>query len=159
MDWDVRGQDLDTYYASFGRRALPDGAIWRLSMASSSLPERHVGYQAWLTTVAGVRDFVPELQQWAVGLGATVARMKPRGRKFVVEYDHAWGKQASLDGLKMGLFGNESVPGIRARADDFGCSWRSYQRIRDFVAASLALAIWQYRDALVWVTKRSVGMG
>lgn len=77
-DYDVRGTDLRAYYASFTRRALPEGALWRLSLASSCLPERHPGYKAWLTMVSGTDRFCPDLQAWAVGLGATIARMKPK---------------------------------------------------------------------------------
>jgi len=153
-DWDVRGQDLRTYYAGFTRRALPDGALWRLSLASSCLPERHPGYKVWLTMVSGTERFCVELQSWSVGLGATVARMKPRlnlrAREFVSSYDHAWGRQASLDGLKMALFGEENIESLRSRSDEFDCDREAYQRIRDFVAGAIVMAAWQYEDALRW---------
>lgn len=156
-DYAVKGRDLRTYYAGFTRRALPDGAIWRLSLASSCLPQGHPGYMAWLTTVAGTERFCPELQQWAIGLGATIARMKPRlrtrARTFVASYDHTWGRQASLDGLCIALFGVGGVPAIAARADEFGCDRDAYKRIRDFVAGALILAAWQYEDALTWAHK------
>lgn len=153
-DWDVRGADLRSYYAGFTRRALPDGAIWRLSLASSCLPAGHPGYMAWLTTVSGTERFCPPLQQWAIGLGATIARMKPklrmRARAYVSSYDHAWGRQASLDGLSVALFGLDAVPAILARSEEFGCDRDAYQRIRDFVAGAILLAAWQYEDALRW---------
>lgn len=153
-DYDIRGSDLRQYYASFTRRALPDGAIWRLSLASSCLPQEHPGYMAWLTLVSGTDRFCVELQDWAVGLGATVAAMKPkRGQRavtFVPSYRHEWGRQASLDGLYMALWGDESVPAILARADAFGCDRDAYKRVRDFVAGAILLGIWQYEDALRW---------
>lgn len=153
-DWDVRGSDLRSYYASFTRRALPDGAIWRLSLASSCLPPEHPGYMAWLTTVSGTERFCPKLQQWAIGLGTTIAAMKPklrmRARTYVASYDHAWGKQASLDGLSIALFGANAVPATLARAEEFGCDRDAYKRIRDFVAGAIVLAAWQYEDALRW---------
>lgn len=156
-DYAIKGPDLRSYYAGFTRRALPEGAIWRLSLASSCLPTGHPGYMAWMTMVAGTERFCPELQRWAVGLGATIARMKPklkaRGRTYVASYDHAWGKQASLDGLMLALFGAESVPAVLERAEDFGCDRDAYKRIRSFVAGAILLSIWQYEDALVWAHK------
>lgn len=153
-DWDIKGQDLRQYYAGFTRRALPDGAIWRLSLASSCLPTGHPGYMAWLTTVAGTERFVPELREWAIGLGETIAKMKPRlrlrSREYVPSYKPEWGRQASLDGLCIALFGEASVSSIRERAERFGCDREAYQRIRDFVAGALTLTIWQYEDALKW---------
>jgi hypothetical protein len=153
-DYQIKGPDLRSYYAGFTRRALPEGAIWRLSLASSCLPTGHPGYMAWMTTVSGTERFVPELQRWAIGLGATIARMKPklrqRGRQYVASYDHAWGRQASLDGLVLALFGAENVEAIAARADTFGCDRDAYRRIRDFVAGAILLASWQYEDSLRW---------
>lgn len=153
-DWDVKGPDLRSYYACFTRRALPDGAIWRLSLASSCLPMGHPGYMAWMTTVSGTEQFCPKLQQWAIGLGATIARMKPRlrtrARTYVASYEHEWGRQASLDGLSMALFGKAGMPATLARAEEFGCDRDAYARIRNFVAGAILLAAWQYEDALRW---------
>lgn len=156
-DWDVRGADLRSYYAGFTRRALPEGAIWRLSLASSCLPTGHPGYMAWMTMVAGTDRFTPQLYDWAVGLGATIAAMKPklkmRARVYVPSYDHAWGKQASIDGLNLAIFGADHVPAIAARADEFQCDRDAYKRIRNFVAGAILLAQWQYEDALRWAHK------
>ena len=153
-DTGIKGGDLRQYYAGFTRRALPEGALWRLSLASSVLPQGHPGYMAWLTDVSGTERFCVELQQWAIGLGATIAVMKPRlrrrARTFVSSYDHSWGRQASLDGLYVALWGKASVPATVARADEYGCDRDAYRRIRDFVAGALILAAWQYEDALRW---------
>ena len=156
-DYQIKGRDLRQYYAGFTRRALPDGAIWRLSLASSCLPANHPGYMAWMTTVAGTERFCPELQRWAIGLGATIARMKPRirsrAREYVPSYEHAWGRQASLDGLSEALFGEKDVASIRERAEAYGCDREAYARIRKFVAGAILLALWQYEDALSWAHK------
>lgn len=153
-DYSIKGADLRSYYASFTRRALPEGALWRLSLASSCLPDGHPGYMVWLTMVAGTERFVVPLQDWAVGLGATVAKMKPRLRKrareYVSSYDHEWGKQASIDGLCMAIFGEGQLTSLRDRAEQFNCDREAYQRIRNFVAGALLLASWQYEDSLRW---------
>lgn len=151
---DIKGSDLRSYYAGFTRRALPEGALWRLSLATSCLPDGHPGYKVWLTMVSGTERFVVELQDWAIGLAETIARMKPRLRKrareYVPSYDTAWGKQAALDGLCMAIFGAEKVPAVAARADELNCDRDAYKRIRDFVAGALLLAQWQYEDSLRW---------
>jgi hypothetical protein len=156
-DYDVKGHDLRSYYAGFTRRALPEGAIWRLSMATSTLPQGHPGYMAWMTTVSGTDRFVSDLQGWAIGLGETIARMKPRLRKrsrtYVSSYQPEWGRQAALDGLcealGLSLWAGEEVS-VSARSEQFGCDRDAYKRIRDFVAGALILASWQYEDALRW---------
>ena len=90
---------------------------------------------------------------------ATVARMKPRlrtrARTFVASYDHAWGRQASLDGLCMalGLSMWDEFPSVLSRSEEFGCDRDAYKRVRDFVAGAILLAAWQYEDALVWAHK------
>jgi len=156
-DWDIKSQDLRQYYAGFTRRALPDGAIWRLSLAQSCLPDGHIGYKVWLTMVAGTDRFVPEIQEWAIGVGETIARMKPRLRKnareYVPSYQDVWGKQASLDGCGMAILGPDRAPTVSSRASEFGCDWDAYDRVRGFVAGAMLLAQWQYEDALRWAHK------
>lgn len=153
-DYDLKTADLRTYYAGFCRRALPDGSIWRLSLASSCLPEGHPGYMVWLTMVSGTDRFGPKLHDWAMGLAATIAVMKPRlktrARTYVASYDHAWGRQAAADGLNIALYGSKSVPSIRQQAEALECDREAYGRIRNFVAGSLLLASDQYEDALQW---------
>lgn len=153
-DYDIKGRDLRQYYASFTRRALPDGAIWRLALASTCLASGHPGYMAWMTVTSGTERFCPELQRWAVGLGATVARMKPRlhknAREFVPSYRHEWGRVAALDGLGVALFGQDSVPAASARAAEHDCDRDAYRRIRSFVAGAIVLAMQQYEDSLRW---------
>lgn len=153
-DWDIKSQDLRQYYAGFTRRALPEGAIWRLSLAQSCLPAGHIGYKAWLTVVAGTERFCPELQTWALGLAETIASMKPRLRKnareYVPSYRKDWGERAALDGLIWAIFGDSKVEPVSAQAANFGCDREAYRRIRDFVAGAILLAIWQYEDALRW---------
>lgn len=155
--YDIRGTDLRSYYACFTRRALPDGAIWRLSLASSCLPEGHPGYMAWLTLVSGTDRFGPKLHDWALGLAATIAVMKPklrtRARTYVASYDHTWGRQAAVDGLNFALYGEKAIPSIRQQAECFGCDREAYGRIRNFVAGAIVMTMQQYEDALQWAHK------
>lgn len=153
-DYDVRGSDLRSYYAGFTRRSLPEGALWRLSMASSLLPQDHPGFMAWMTVVSDTERFRSALYDWAIGLAETIAHMKPRlkarRREYVASYDESWGRQAAADGLNMAIYGLATVPAIAARAAEFGCDRDAYKRIREFVAGALLLTIWQFEDALRW---------
>ena len=156
-DYDLRGSDLQTYYAQFGRRAMSDAAIWALAKAEMEMPANHIGFKAWITCVAGVESYCPELQRWAVGLAATVARMKPRlrknARRFVVSYRPEWGRQAAIDGLSIALFGADTVPSIQSRATTLGCDWDAYQRLRDFVAGAVVMQMVEYQSELAWAVK------
>lgn len=158
--WDIKGQDLRQYYAGFTRRALPDGAIWRLSMACQYLPENHVGYKVWLTLVTGTDRFVPELQEWAIALGAAIAQMKPRrnklARTYVPSYKPDWGRQAALDGVTQALYGEARTPPYTAQADRFGARYEAYRRIRDFVAGALMLAAGQFESELRLVHREAL---
>lgn len=153
--WDIRGGDLRTYYAGFCRRALPDEAIWRLSRASSYLPKNHIGYQVWLTMVAGTERFLLELQEWAIALGAAVAAMKPRlganARQYVPSYREDWGRQAAIDGAVLALYGERHVPPYTQQAERFGCRHSAYKRIRDFVAGAMLVAANQFETELALV--------
>lgn len=156
-DWDLKAPDIRQYYAGYARRALPEGALWRLSLATSCLPDHHPGFMAWITLVSGTDRFGEKLADWAVGLGETIARMKPklklRRRTFVASYDPAWGKQAALDGLIVALFGEAQATPINERAKQYGCDWHAYARLRAFVAGAILLSTSQFEDALVWTHK------
>ncbi len=158
--WDIRGGDLRTYYAGFCRRALPDEAIWRLSLASSYLPKEHVGYRVWLTMVAGTDRFLHDLEDWAVSLGQAVAQMKPRlrshARQYVPSYREDWGRQAAIDGATLALYGAAHVPGYVGQAERFGCHRDAYKRIRDFVAGAMLIAADQYETELRLVHRESL---
>lgn len=153
-DYDIKGPDLRSYYAGFTRRSLPEGALWRLSLASSCLPAGHPGYKLWMTKTSGTDRFTPELYDWALGLAATIAVMKPRlkarRRTYVASYGDGWGRQAAIDGLNLSVFGKAHVPAILARSEEFGCDRDAYRRLRDFVAGAMLLTEWQFEDALRW---------
>jgi len=149
-DYTLKGFDLQTYYAGFCRRAMPEDAILRLSRASAMLPPEHVGYKVWMTKIAGKRPFYRDIQDWALGLGETIAEMKPRiryrSRTFCPSYKPEWGHAASLDGVDMAL--GMSVTAASKRAEQYGCDWGAYVRIRNFVAGALQLSEQQYETEL-----------
>ena len=156
-DYTVRGRDLRQLYAPFTRRPLGDQAIWCLSLASSTLPDHHIGYQAWITDTADTDCHMAELAEWCKGLAETAATLKPllgkRRRLLVESYRKDWGDQAALDGLVLALRGKGSVPSLDSRAAEFGCVLRAYGRIRGIVAGCVVLQMTQYESALEWAVR------
>ena len=156
-DYTVRGRDLRQLYAPFCRRPLGDQAIWCLSLASSTLPEHHIGFEAWITDTADTDCHIPKLSAWCKSLAETAATLKPllgkRRRLLVESYRKDWGDQAALDGLVLALRGKGSVPTLESRAAEFGCVLRAYGRIRGIVAGCVVLLMTQYESALEWAVR------
>ena len=156
-DYQVRGRDLRQLYAPFCRRPLGDQAIWCLSLASSTLPDNHIGYQAWITDTADTDCHMAELAAWCKSLAETAATLKPllgKRRRLIVEsYRKDWGDQAAIDGLVLALRGKGAVPSPEARAEQFNCHRDPYRRIRSIVAGCVILQMAQYEDALGWAVR------
>lgn len=154
-DWDIRGADIRQLFAAFGRIPLNDSAIWSLSLASSTMPPNHIGYQAWITMVADSDCHGESLADWVKSLARALATLRPvMGRKrrdvLVKSYRPEWGDQAALDGLQIALYGPGKVESYDARANAFGCRWQAYKRIRDLVAGVVTMQMAQYESALAW---------
>lgn len=153
--WDV--DDLRGYYAAFGRRQLPDAAHYTASVACSTLPDHHVGYDLWITWVAEVPFFEESLTQWAEGLGELAATLKPklgeRHRTYVDSYRPDWGRQASRDGLRIAILGPNHVPGLISRAAQLNCRWQAFKKIRNFVAGAAIIQLQQFESQLLWATR------
>lgn len=156
-DYSIRGRDLRQLYAPFCRRPLGDQAIWCLSLASSTLPDHHIGYQAWITDTADTDCHMAELAHWCKSLAETAATLKPllgkRRRLLVESYRKDWGDQAALDGLVLALRGKGSVPTAEDRAEHFGIHRDPYKRIRGLVAGCVILQMTQYESALEWAVR------
>lgn len=157
-DWQIKGRDLRQLFAGFGRIPLNDSAIWSLSLAQSTMPNNHVGYQAWITMVADTDCHGEHLADWVKSLARALATLRPlMGRKrrdvLVKSYRQDWGDQAALDGLQIALYGANKVEGYDARANAFGCRWQAYKRIRDLVAGVVTMQMAQYESALSWAVR------
>lgn len=149
-DYDLRGPDLRTAFAGFCRRPTSDAANWALCQASRHLPEHHVGYELWMTDVAGADVYILGLMHWAKRLAWAAACLKPRmgvrRRRMIEGYRRDWGNQAALDGLELGLMGR--CASANARADQFGIHRDGYRRLRNFVAGVVVLQSGQFEAEL-----------
>ena len=156
-DYSIKGRDLRQLYAPFCRRPLGDQAIWCLSLASSTLPDNHIGYAAWITDTADTDCHLAELRAWCKSLAETAATLKPllgkRRRLLVESYRKDWGDQAAVDGLVLALKGKDAIPPASDRATQFDCLVRPYVRIRGLVAGCVVLQMTQYESALEWAVK------
>jgi hypothetical protein len=155
--YDVRGRDIRQLYAGFCRITMREDLIWCLSLASSVRPDNHIGFELWITDVAGVTCHDNKIEEWCKSLGRTIATMSPllgkRRRVLVPSYKPEWGDKAAIDGLQMALLGKKSVKGLRARAEELGCGWEAYKRIRNLVAGSVILQMDQFEEDLKWATR------
>lgn len=155
--YDIRGRDLRQAFAGFGRIPLNDSAIWSLSLAQSTMPAGHVGFEAWITHVADVDCHGQKLADWVRALARCMATVKPllgqRRRLLVASYETAWGDQAALDGLTLALYGPAHVEGHVSRANEFGCHRDAYRRLRDLIAGCVLMQAAQFEDALGWAVR------
>jgi hypothetical protein len=155
-EWDMNLNTIDDIYAGFGRVSMTDEAIMYLSRAKLAIPKASKGDILFLTSRSGCKCFVKELSKWAEMVAESIAQAqyKPDGRKntrrYVEGYRKEWGAQAAKDGICLAMFGPKDVPGISARCEEFGVGKQGYQRIRDFVGGAAAMAIEEYRYALLW---------
>lgn len=153
-DYDVRGRDIDQLFASFGRRTLGDREIWALSLASMVTPDACPGYEAYLTVVAGVDLFTPELERWGmdVARGFASAGYKGKGRKYrrtyVEGYKDEWGRYAVRDAVEWFVTGK--CVGGKARGHELSVGENQYRKIRDLVRGCFDIAFAEYKLALVW---------
>lgn len=149
-DWTVKGRDLRQAYAGFCRVPLGDAAIWSLSQASSQLPTQHIGFQVWITEIAGADTHMAAIVRWAKRLAWCASCLKPRmgvrRRRMVEGYRADWGDQAALDAVQLALTG--SCPSARTQSEHFQIHRDGYKRLRNFVAGALVLQSSQFESEL-----------
>lgn len=156
-DFDLRTLDLAQYFAPFGRRPMPERAIWLLSLASSVMPENSVGCEVWLSRVAGVYVHDSKLRAWARGLadafgsGEVKPRMGQRKRAMFAAYSPAWGHVAADDGLMLTVDGRR--PPTEARCRSLDVHHDKFDRMANLIAAFSLMQAAQYEDALRWAVR------
>jgi hypothetical protein len=154
-DFDIKTLDLAQYFAAFGRRAMPERALWLLSLASSVLPEGHIGAEIWLSRVAGGNLHDRMMREWARGLATTLGTVKPkmgkRHRLLFATYCDSWGHAAAEDGLGYVIIGK--VPPVRERVRQLNVHHERYTRMRDLIAGFAMMQAEQYEDALRWAVR------
>ncbi len=137
-------------FAGFSRVPMNDAAIWSLSQASAALPRHHIGYEAWITEIAGADTHMSRIVKWAKRLAWCAACLKPRlgvrRRKMIEGYRQDWGDQAALDGVQLALTGQCASAGTQS--EHFGIHRDGYRRLRNFVAGAIVLQSSQFESEL-----------
>ena len=156
-DFDIQTLDLAQYFAPFGRRQMPDRAIWLLSLASTTMPENSMGAEIWLARVSGTTVHAGAMQEWArgladvLGMGIVKPKLGKRRRAMFASYSPAWGHVAADDGLWKAIEGR--APSSRARAAMLGCDREAYAKMRELIHALALMQAAQYEDALRWAVR------
>jgi hypothetical protein len=139
-DWSLRGVDADQVFAS---QQLSDTAMTAAVRVTTRFDPAFPGWQLYRRVVAGTNLFDRQLEDWATSTAWMLATAhKVRGREYVKASSrrHDWVAQAGLDALDHVVCGRYAA-GLGERADAFGVSPKTYQRIRDPMAACMSIGL------------------
>lgn len=143
-DWNTKGRDVDQVFAS---QALSDTALTAAVRVSARFDASFPGWQLYRRVVAGVGLHDRQLEAWAIGCARSLARSHKRkdGRPYVrsdARLKAGWIAQAGRDALDFAIYGRYATgAGLNERADRFGVHWKTYQSVRDPVAACMRIGV------------------
>lgn len=146
-DWSLRGVDADQVFAS---QQLSDTAMTAAVRVTAKFDPSFPGWQLYRRVVAGTDLFNRELEDWAVSTAWMLATAhKVKGREYVKASSRRpdWVAQAGLDALDHVVCGRYAA-GLGDRADAFGVSPKTYQRIRDPMAACMSIGLEMFATEL-----------
>lgn len=86
-------------------------------------------------------------KDWGYTLAAEFVTTR-RANARIAGYRLDWGHQAVRDGLCRALWGHLRGTGIKARSEQFGCSLRGYERIRDHVQRESKRQLGEFESVL-----------
>jgi hypothetical protein len=87
------------------------------------------------------------VKDWAYTLAADFVITRRRNAR-IPGYRLDWGRQAARDGLCRAMWGHLHGTGLRPRAEQFGCSQRGYERIRDHVQSEAKRKLGEFESEL-----------
>jgi len=148
--------DMYQVFADFGRETLTaEKAFWlglvRTVCGNTSLPT-----DLFIAKASGTMGRVGRFKEWGCLTAAQFVgprESEQRRRSTVGAYRTDWGRQAARDGLALAIWGTKhpdviynglyvvngtgwcDVPGVAARARQFGCTKEAYQSVRDEVGS------------------------
>lgn len=146
-DWSLRGVDADQVFAS---QQLSDTAMTAAVRVTAKFDPSFPGWQLYRRVVAGTDLFNRELEDWAASTAWMLATAhKVKGREYVKASSRRpdWVAQAGLDALDHVVCGRYAA-GLGERADAFGVSPKTYQRIRDPMAACMSIGLEMFATEL-----------
>lgn len=147
-DWDVRGVDLDSVFAS---AVLTDTAMDAAIRTESEFSNSFPGWFLYRRVAAGVTLFDRVLEAWAVGCARHLARAeKVNGRAYIGEKTRGkagWIAQAGRDGLDYAIYGRYPE-GLVERAARFDVHPTTYQKIRDPIGTCMWIGLETFKSQL-----------
>jgi hypothetical protein len=144
-DWSIRGRDADQVFAS---QQLSDTAMTAAVRVSARFDASFPGWYLYRRVVAGVGLFDRQLEAWAVTNARMLSRMSKRTpsgqiRSYIGEATRGkpgWIAQAGRDALDFAIY-KRYAAGLNERGERFGVHWKTYQSIRDPVAAGMCIGL------------------
>ena len=139
-DWSLRGVDADQVFAS---QQLSDTAMTAAVRVTARFDPSFPGWQLYRRVVAGTDLFDRELEDWAISTAWMLATAhKVKGREYIKASSRRvdWVSCAGLDALGYVIFGRYKA-GLAECADQFKVSPKTYQRIRDPMAACMSIGL------------------
>lgn len=146
-DWSLRGVDADQVFAS---QQLSDTAMTAAVRVTARFDPSFPGWFLYRRVVAGVGLFDRQLEAWAVTNARMLSRMQKRsGREYIQAARRRpdWIAQAGRDALDYAIYGKYAA-GLNDRGDHFGVSPKTYQAIRDPIAAGLWVGLQTFQSEL-----------
>ena len=146
-DWSLRGVDADQVFAS---QQLSDTAMTAAVRVTARFDPSFPGWLLYRRVVAGVGLFDRQLEAWSVSTARMLSRMEKRnGREYVQAARRRpdWIAQAGRDALDFAIYGKYAA-GLGERGDHFGVSPKTYQAIRDPIAAGLWIGLQTFQSEL-----------
>lgn len=148
-DYDVRGVRQRGRDVLFAPDELGDWARSAAMMAQKRFHSPFPGWAVYRTIVNGTMGYVPDLWEYAEGIGrALAASHRASGHRFVRE-PGPWMKQASRDAMFRCIQGAFPVAACH-RTEQFGVSDKTYTRLRNALAGGFLLGLASYKDELYW---------
>lgn len=140
-DWSIKGRDADQVFAS---AQLSDTAMTAAVRVCARFDPYFPGWYLYRRVVAGVDLFDRQLEAWAVTNARMLSRMtKANGRQYIGPITRnklGWVAQAGRDALDFAIYGRYAS-GLNERGERFGVHWKTYQAIRDPVAAGMRIGL------------------
>lgn len=135
---------------AFATQQLSDTAWTAAACVTAKFDPSFPGWELYRRIVAGVTLFDGDLEQWAVSTAWMLATVhKVKGREYVKASSRRfdWVAQAGRDALDYVVCGRYA-DGLAERADAFGVSPKTYQRIRDPMAACMSIGFETFANEL-----------
>lgn len=145
-DWDLRGVDLDSLFAT---AELPDTCVDAAIRTQARFSDKFPGWFLYRRVVSGCPLYDRQLEAWAVGCARSLARARTlTGYPMIAKRTRGgWVAQAGRDALDYAIFGKYPASAAE-REGDLGVSDKTYAKLRDPIAQCMWIGVETFRAEL-----------